>query len=320
MKIMNNLRFAIRQLRKSPGFTIVAIVTLALCIGANTAIFSVINAVLLRPLPYPNPDRLIIVTETDANQPSISVSFPDYLDWKKENTVFENIAVSRRETSNLSGLQGIQPEQILGALVTANFFQVIGLKPQIGRVFTEEEDRAGGPALAVISDKLWQRLFQRDPSVLGRTLNFAGEFYTVIGVMPPQMFSPRTAEVWFPLKRRAVGPGWLERDNHPGLFGWGRLKENVSVEAARAQMQQIAARLEKALSAIQFPRRHDRYSAFGNSGGNVSHELDVALRRGRCGVAHRLRQSRESACGAWRSAGAGIRSPRRGGRFALADR
>ena len=242
---MNNLRFAIRQLRKSPGFTIVAIVTLALCIGANTAIFSVINAVLLRPLPYPNPDRLIIVTETDANQPSISVSFPDYLDWKKENTVFENIAVSRRETSNLSGLQGMQPEQILGALVTANFFQVIGLKPQIGRVFTEEEDRAGGPALAVISDKLWQRLFQRDPSVLGRTLNFAGEFYTVIGVMPPQMFSPRTAEVWFPLKRRAVGPGWLERDNHPGLFGWGRLKENVSVEAARAQMQQIAARLEK---------------------------------------------------------------------------
>lgn len=242
---MNNLRFAIRQFRKSPGFTFVAVLTLALCIGANSAIFSVINAVLLRPLPYPNPDRLMIVTETDADQPSISVSFPDYLDWKRDNTVFENLAVSRRETYNLSGLQGREPEQIPGALVTANFFQVIGLKPQIGRVFTEQEDRAGGPALAVISDKLWQRVFQRDPAVLGRTLNFAGELYTVIGVMPPQMFSPRTAQVWFPVQRRAVGPGWQERDNHPGLFGWGRLKEGVSVEAARAQMKDIAARLEK---------------------------------------------------------------------------
>ncbi len=242
---MNDFRFALRQLRKSPGFTLVAILTLALCIGANSAIFSVINAVLLRPLPYPNPDRLLIVTESDANQPSISVSYPDYLDWKKENTVFESLAVSRRETYNLSGLKGRQPEQIPGAVVTANFFQVIGLKPQLGRVFTEQEDRAGGPALAVISDRLWQRLFQGDPAVLGRTLNFAGEIYTVIGVMPPQMFSPRKAEVWFPLKRHAVGPGWTMRDNHPGLFGWARLKKGVSIEAARAQMKTIAANLEK---------------------------------------------------------------------------
>jgi putative ABC transport system permease protein len=242
---MNNLRFAIRQLRKSPGFTIVAIVTLALCIGANAAIFSVINAVLLRPLPYPDPDRLVIVTESDANQPSISVSFPDYLDWKRDNTVFEEIAVGRRETYNLSGIRDRQPEQISGAMVTANFFKVIGLNPQIGRLFTEEEDRSGGPALALISDQLWQRIFQRDPAVLGRSLNFGGEFYTVIGVMPPQMFSPRASEVWFPLKRRATGPGWTERDNHPGLFGWGRLKQGVSVESARAQMNTLAARLEK---------------------------------------------------------------------------
>ena len=104
--MINDLRFAIRQLRKSPGFTFVAILTLALCIGANSAIFSVINAVLLRPLPYPDPDRLMIVTESDAEMPSISVSFPDYLDWKKENTIFENIAIARRETYNLSGLKG----------------------------------------------------------------------------------------------------------------------------------------------------------------------------------------------------------------------
>src|SRR2546429_3220802 len=196
---MNDLTFALRQLRKSPGFTFVAVLTLALCIGANTAIFSVINAVLLRPLPYPESDRIVIVNESDANQPSISVSFPDYVDWRKENTVFENIGVTRRESYNLSGLTGREPEQVSGAIVTASFFKVIGLSPQLGRVFTEEEDRVGGPQVAVISDKLWQRIFQRDPAVLGRVLNFGNQPYTIIGVMPPQMFSPRTVEVWFPL-------------------------------------------------------------------------------------------------------------------------
>jgi putative ABC transport system permease protein len=251
-----DFRYAFRQLRKSPGFTFVAILTLALCIGANSAIFSVINAVLLRPLPYPDPDRLVIVTESDAEMPAISVSFPDYLDWKKQNTVFENIAVARRETYNLSGLEGRAPEQIPGAIVTANFFQVMGLKPQLGRVFTEEEDRAGGPALAVISDHLWQHLFQRNPAALGRVLNFAGELYTVIGVMPPQMFSPRKAEVWFPLHRHAIGLGWTTRDNHPGLFGWARLKPGVALEAARAQMRAIAANLEKA-----YPKSNYRVGA-----------------------------------------------------------
>lgn len=250
--MLSDLRYAFRQLRKSPGFTFVAILTLALCIGANSAIFSVINAVLLRPLPYPDPDRLMIVTESDAEMPSISVSFPDYLDWKKQNTVFEDIAVSRRETYNLSGLEGRQPEQISGAIVTANFFKVIGLKPQIGRVFTAEEDRVGGPAVAVISDQLWQRFFQRDPSVLGRLLNFAGEFYAVVGVMPPQMFSPRKADVWFPLHRHATGQGWTTRENHPGLYGWGRLKQGISVDAARAQMKMIAANLEKAYPKSNF--------------------------------------------------------------------
>src|SRR5436190_6697743 len=168
---MNDLRFALRQLRKSPGFTLIAVLTLALGIGANTAIFSVIYAVLLRPLPYPDPDRLMVMTETDANQPQISVSFPDYVDWRRDNTVFEEIAISRRESFNLSGLQGRAPEQISGSLVTANFFKVIGLTPQRGRVFTEEEDRVGGPMVAVISDRLWQRIFSRDPKLLGRSMN-----------------------------------------------------------------------------------------------------------------------------------------------------
>ena len=242
---MNDFRYAFRQLRKSPGFTLVAVLTLALGIGANTAIFSVIYAVLLRPLPYPAADRLAIVTETDANQPQISVSFPDYVDWKRDNTSFEEIAISRRESFNLSGLQGRAPEQISGAIVTANFFKVIGLTPQLGRVFTAEEDRVGGPLLAVISDRLWQRIFARDPNVLGRAVNFGNQPYTVIGVMPPEMSSPRTVEVWFPVMRRTDDLAWQTRDNHPGLFGWARLKNGVTMEKALAELKQIAARLSK---------------------------------------------------------------------------
>jgi predicted permease len=242
---MNDLRFALRQLRKSPGFTLIAVLTLALGIGANTAIFSVIYGVLLKPLPYPDPDRITILTESDSSQPGISVSFPDYVDWKRDNTVFEELAISRRESFNLSGLQERAPEQISGAIVTANFFKVVGVAPQLGRTFTEEEDRVGGPLLAVISDRLWQKFFERNPNVLGRTLNFGNQPYTVIGVMPPNMFSPRTVEVWFPLTRRTDNPAWQTRDNHPGLFGWGRLKSGVSLERAQAEMSAIATRLEK---------------------------------------------------------------------------
>ncbi len=242
---MNDLRYAFRQLRKSPGFTIVAVLTLALGIGANTAIFSVIYAVLLRPLPYPEADRLMIVTESDSNQPQISVSYPDYVDWKRDNTSFSELAISRRESFGLSGLQGRAPEQVSGAIVTANFFKVIGLEPQLGRVFTEEEDTVGGGFLAVISDRLWQRVFARDPNVLGRVVNFGNQPYTIIGVMPPQMFSPRTVEVWFPIMRRTASPNWQTRDNHPGLFAWGRLKEGVTQERALNDLKQIAARLSK---------------------------------------------------------------------------
>jgi putative ABC transport system permease protein len=242
---MNDLRFALRQLRKSPGFTLIAVLTLALGIGANTAIFSVIYAVLLQPLPYPEGDRLMILTETDANQPQISVSFPDYIDWRRDNTVFEHLAVSRRESYNLSGLEGRAPEQVSGGLVTASFFKVIGLNPQLGRAFSEEEDRVGGPMVVVISDRFWQRVFSRDPNVLGRAVNFGNQPYTIIGVMPPQMFSPRTVEVWFPLMRRTDDQMWQTRDNHPGLFGWARLKPGVTIEKALAEMKEIAARLSK---------------------------------------------------------------------------
>jgi putative ABC transport system permease protein len=240
---MNDLSFAFRQLRKSPGFTLIAVLTLALGIGANTAIFSVINAVLLRPLPYPAAQRIVTLNESTSAQPRISISWPNYLDWKKENTVFDALAVGRRESFNLSGLEGRAPERISGYVVAAAFFKVIGLNPQIGRTFSEEEDKAGGQRLAVISDGLWERAFNRDPAVLGRSINLHNQFYTVLGVMPPQMTSPSGVDIWLPLMRRV--PADWNRSRHPGLYGWARLKSGVSVEQAQKQMKAIAAGLEQ---------------------------------------------------------------------------
>ena len=242
---MKNLRLAFRQLRKSPGFTAVAVLTLALGIGANTAIFSVVNAVLLRPLPYPQPDRVIVFKQTHKGSQSVAVSFPDYLDYRRDNTVFEHLAATGLRSYGLSGLDGREAEQISGAIVTANFFKAIGLEPQIGRTFNEEEDRVGGAKVVVLSDKLWERLFQRDRGVLGKTLTFGGEPYTVAGVMPPQMFSPQQVEAWFPLIPRTAHPGYQARGNHPGLTGWGRLKPGVSIKTAQAEMTTLAQRLEQ---------------------------------------------------------------------------
>jgi putative ABC transport system permease protein len=242
--MVTDFRYACRQLRKSPGFTFVAVLTLALGIGANTAIFSVINAVLLRPLPYPNAERIVYLSESDSIQSVISINWLDFLDWKHDNTVFQNLGVSRRESFNLSGVAGREAERISGAVVSADFFKAIGLEPELGRAFTQEEDRAGGPALAVISDGLWQRAFQRNPDILGRTIDLHNALYTVVGVMPPQMTSPNGVDVWVPMTRRAAGV-WSDRQNHPGLYGWGRLKDGVTVEQARAQMQAIAAGLTK---------------------------------------------------------------------------
>jgi predicted permease len=241
---MNDLRFALRQLRKSPGFTIIAVLTLALGIGANTAIFSVVNAVLLRPLPYPQPERLVYLNEVSGGT-NTSIALPDYVDWRKDSNSFENLAISRSESRNLSGIAGREPERIAVAYVTANFFDVIGLRPQLGRTFTEDEDKPGAPSLAVISDRIWDRAFHRDPQIVGRPMNFHGQPVTVIGVMPREMDSPHGVDAWFSVMRRSANPGWQNRANHPMFFGWGRLKHGVTVEQARGEMTAIAARIEK---------------------------------------------------------------------------
>jgi putative ABC transport system permease protein len=243
--MIKDLQFALRQLLKNPAFSAVAVATLALGIGANTAIFSIVNAVLLRPLPYPNADRIMVLNESSGPGQDYSVALPDYFDWRNDNTVFEHLAATHKESRNLSGVPGRDPERISCASVTRNFFDILGLPPKIGRTFAEDEDKVGAPPAVVISDRLWQRAFNRDPGVLGSSITLHDENFTVIGVMPPQVTSPQDTDVWLSMMRRSNNPVWMDRSIHPMIYVWGKLKPGVTVAQSRTEMKAIAARLEK---------------------------------------------------------------------------
>src|SRR5437870_1956936 len=242
---MSNLRLALRQLIKNPAFSAVAIATLALGIGANTAIFSIVNAVLLRPLPYPDADRIMVLNESSGPGQDYSVALPDYFDWRNDNTVFEHLAATHKESRNLSGIPGRDPERVSCASVTRNFFNIVGLPPEIGRTFSGDEDKVGARPVVVISDRLWQHAFNRDPGVIGRSINLHDQNFTVIGVMPPQVTSPQDSDVWLSMMRRSNNPAWMDRSHHPMIYVWGKLKRGVTVDQARIEMKTIAARLEK---------------------------------------------------------------------------
>jgi len=242
---MNDLKLGFRQLRKSPGFTFVAVLTLALGIGANTAIFSIINAVLLRPLPYPDADRIMVLNESSGPGQDYSVALPDYFDWRNDNTVFEHLAATHKESRNLSGIPGREPERISCASVTRNFFNIVGLPPEVGRSFSENEDKAGAPPVVVISDRLWRRVFNADSNVLGRSITLHDQDYTVIGVMPPQLTSPQDVDAWLSMMRRSNNPAWMQRFVHPMIYVWGKIKPGVTVAQARTEIKAIAARLAK---------------------------------------------------------------------------
>src|SRR5215831_7151387 len=241
----SHFRFALRQLIKNPAFSAIAIATLALGIGANTAIFSIVNAVLLRPLPYRDADRIMVLNESSGPGQDYSVALPDYFDWRNDNTVFEQLAATHKESRNLSGIPGRDPERISCASVTRDFFNVLGLPPELGRIFSEDEDKVGALPVVVISDRLWRRAFNAEPSVLGRSVTLHDQNYTVIGVMPPQMTSPQDTDVWMSMMRRSNNPAWMDRSHHPMIYVWGKLKSTVTVEQARAEMKTIAARLER---------------------------------------------------------------------------
>jgi len=187
-----DLRHAFRSLAKSPGYATVAILIVALGVGAATAIFSAVNGVILRPFALPDPDRLVAVYETNLsrNLTIFSVSAPNYADWRDRSHSWQSLAALTWRTMNLTG-QG-EPEIVAVRAVTANFLPTFGIAPTLGRNFLDEEDRPNARRVAIISDAFWRRHFAAAPDVLGRTLLFDNAPYTVIGVMPKEMFSPRT--------------------------------------------------------------------------------------------------------------------------------
>jgi putative ABC transport system permease protein len=238
--LWQDLRYGVRMLLRQPGFTFVAVVTLALGIGANTAIFSVVNAVLLRPLPYPESDRLLFVSERDQQLRRLAIAWPNYLDWRAQNGVFESIGVYNRDSYNLTGSG--DPQQVLAGQVSADFFTTLKVNPLIGRVFTREEDQPGAAAVVVLSNALWQRVFGGDTNILNRAITLNNRSYSVLGVMPVDFQFPTRAEIW--VSAGQLSSGWQHRNNHPGLYAVARLKNGATIEQARADLDRIAASLE----------------------------------------------------------------------------
>src|ERR1043165_9187126 len=198
--LLSDVRYAVRNLLRRPGFTIVAVITLALGIGANTAIFSAINALLLKPLQFPELDRVVAIWE---KQPSAGVlhnevSMANYLDWQAQNKSFQQLAVYRWWNANLTG--GDSPERAQGFLVSANFLDALGVKPIIGRNFLPEENQPGKDAVAILTYSLWQRRFGGDPNIVNKTITINSIVRTVIGVLPEGFNFPRGGEVYAPLK------------------------------------------------------------------------------------------------------------------------
>jgi predicted permease len=241
--LLQDIRYAIRQLRKSPGFTIIALITLALGIGVNSALFSVVNGVLLNPLPYSNPDQLTAIFQTSATFGQGSISYPNFLDWQKDNRSFTAVAAYRNDDFNLSG-QGAT-ERIQTGMVTAEFFSVLGIQPPVGRNFTIEEDKPGTAAVAIISNGLWSRKFASSPDVVGKVLSLNGEPHTIIGVLPRGFRFNRDNDIYVPIGRWN-DPAFRNRGISMGLKAIGRLKPDVTIQQASADLVGVSHNLATA--------------------------------------------------------------------------
>ncbi len=242
--MLSDLRFSLRQLAKSPGFTTVALLTLALGIGANTAIFSLVKSVLLNPLPYPHPEQLISLWEDQRLYSAAPLSWPDLVDWQREQQAFTALAGYRRVNYILTGTD--DPAQLNAAQVSASFFSVIGLPPQLGRVFTAEEDKGGAEGVVVLSDAFWRRRFHADPLVIGQKLALNQEVFTIVGVLPPEFSTPADVDFYTQLGRPGGYPIWQNRGNRPGIFALGRMKPGFTADTAISHLRRVSAQISRA--------------------------------------------------------------------------
>ncbi len=258
--LRQDVRYAVRTLAKSPGFAAVAILTLALGIGANTAIFSVVNAVMLRPLPYPDASRVMTLSETSPQFEEMSVSYLNFIDWQNRNRSFSELAAFRRESFNLAGVSS--PERLPGRQVSPGFFAILGTTPILGRDFLPEDGRPGAPPVVILSYRFWQRRFAGDPSIVGRVLVLNDVPHTVIGVIPQRFWFYNPGDVFVTFANGSQLFTQI-RENRSGTYVVGRLKPGVSLEQARSDMNHIARVL-----AAEFPK------ANANSGISVKAILE----------------------------------------------
>jgi len=252
--LWQDLRYGVRMLLKHPGFTVVAVMALALGIGANSAIFSVVNALLLRPLPFTEPDKLLQVWEANVKRGhhTMSTSYPNFADWRNQNQVFEQIAAYSDRTFNLTSTA--EPERIQGAIVSPAFFPLLGIKPMLGRVFLPEEDHPNKVFSVVMSERLWRRRFNSDPQLMGQTIRLDSESFTVVGVVAnitDLAELPNETEVWIPISHSF---GFDNRRGHY-LGVLARLKPGVTREQAQANLDRIASAL-----AAQYPDSNTDHS------------------------------------------------------------
>lgn len=252
--LRQDFRYAARTLRRSPGFTVVAALTLALGIGANTAIFSVVYGVLLEPLPYRDAGRLILLNETTPRVGVVSVSYPNFLDWRAQSSQFSKMAAVCGVGFNLSGVS--QPEAISGQAVSGNFLSLLGMKPLLGRDFDPSEEKTGAAPVAMLSYSLWQSHFGADPSTLGRTIMLDGRGYTIIAVLPANFRWPDKVDVLEPIGVWAAqnSEDATERGARGDFVALARLAQGSSLPQARSEMEGIAARLAK-----EYPAANDQF-------------------------------------------------------------
>jgi predicted permease len=237
--LTQDFRYALRQLRKNPGFTVVAAITLALAIGANTAIFSVVNTVLLSSAPYPEADRLMMIWERNRarDEQPFSISPGDFSTWKQENDIFQDIAPSYDDAVTLTGSG--EPRLVLGYAVTPNYFHILGVAPKLGRTFTDREAQSGAH-LVVLSDKFWRTALHGDREILGKAITLDAKPYSVVGVMPPEFNYPPKTEVWMAM---SLTPAATVDYDHRFVRVLGRLKPGVSVAEAQTRMDALERRI-----------------------------------------------------------------------------
>jgi len=243
--LLGDIRYALRNLLRRPGFTLIAVVTLAVGIGANTAIFSAIHALLLKPLPFPELDRVVAIWDKFPSRGVMhnEVTVANYLDWQSQTQSFEQLALYRWWNANLTGID--PPERIQGFMVTANYLDALGMKPIMGRSFFAEENQPGKDAVAIITHSLWQRRFGGDPNILNKTITINSVVRTIVGVMPEHFNFPKGGEIYAPLP---MTPELMKSRGSHGYYVVGRLKPGASIASSQAEIDNIMARLEQ-----QFP-------------------------------------------------------------------